>query len=462
MLIHNKFNVYFEDDSWTTSVVYNHFTNGSPTDDIFLDEADPGYNQFFGYTYNYAIGPFLEVFGWTKSNVYLFNSLLLGLLIFVWTRVVKEMDISENVMKVLPYYFLIFPPFVFAAHTGRPDLLCFLGISLGLLAYQHKSFFLAGLMVAMSVEIHLMGIIGAFYCMHHEYRRPALFASGQRLPNLGKLTAGLALGTGNYFLMHYQHFSFQEFFDLIKSKQNMVSPLNNYILSYFTDFDWAFHIPEFLMLGVLTFAFFHIPKANRNKYGLSLFLFLAVTTLLTRRENRNYFLFIAPALLLFYFEVASHFKKVNLLKAALVATSIMYCVPLAWHNKDFSYKDYTQLVENTIPEDSRKVVLGLPDMWFTSNDHEFVAINEYKDLNTINLDSFYLLSTDHYSERSWVYESTKSYILENYNCKCQNKSTSKKYPLEILRCIDDGRKMKSFEPPVYPGWKKVVMSSVRI
>jgi len=454
IVMHDHLSIYYEDDSWTTSVVYNYYVKGLHLDVVFLDNDGSSNYQYFGYLYANVLGFFLQLFGWVKSNVYLFNTLLLIPLFAVWKMIAKAMPLRSSYDKIFPYYFILFPPVLFASHTGRVDVFCFLLVSACVLSFLKRQYFLTGLLAVLSVEVHVMGLIGIFYCLNHEIRVPSFRRNKMWFNGLAML-GGLLLGCGVYLFLHHHAFSLNGLVNLIGSNRNMVSPLNNYVMTYFTDFDWYLHIPEFLLMLGSVVLYARLGSIDKKTYAVSLVFLLIVSTLLTRRENRNYFLYISPAILIFYFHVFSKRAKLHVLKVSLFCISIFYCLILKLEHYKYDFGERVSWIRTQIVDNDMKVV-GMPDIWFATYDKNYVAIHNQKKLSLEDTDDFYFVSTDYLSHRSRVYDDAKTYLLNNYNCECVDSISSTKYPLKFLKCQDDGVKNEPLVYKPYPGWKKVV------
>lgn len=456
-LLHQNLNIYYEDDSWTTSVVYNIFVNDIHKDTVFLDDSAVTQDQLFGILYSYISGSFLSLLGWTKSNVYLLSSIFIFLSSLVWHAIVRQLPVNHISQKYLSVLLPIFPPVFFAAHTGRPDGFTFLIMSIGILLFIKNYKLLAGIFLVLAMESHLIGVITGFYYIGYfvyEWER-SNFNKSLLTPTFMSTSAGALIGLLIYGVLHINTFSMDALVGLIRTKTDMVSPVNNYILSYFTDFDWYSHIPEFLLLGVSTVVYIKHKLYTHNRFLLILLITLLVSTFITRRENRNYFLFISPVVILFYLETFSQIKRPQLIINSLVAIGLFYFLIMYHKNQSFKFDNFVELIRTSTEEDLP--IVGMPDVWFAAYDRDFIPIHNERNFNNIYLDSFYLIETDYLKDRSRSYSLVQANIHKNY--KCQQIRTWHAFDnnnVQICKCKDDSKPNIPLVYKTYPGWQSVV------
>jgi len=465
--LHTCLNIYYEDDSWTLSNAWNLMIHGSDNDLIFLDQDGAFTGQLFGKLYFISIGTFLNLFGWTKSNAFLFNSGLVMVAAFVWHLILKKLAFSNKTAQLMPLFLPIFPPVFFAAHTGRTDTFTFLLMSIGVLLFVKKYYVPACLVAVLAIESHIMGVVTLFYYAAYFLSRQTdlklskPIASGIRVIKsnhrlLAECTIGLIIGFGIYMMLHFQTFDLSALTEIIKSKSNMVSPVNNYILAYFTDFDWIHHLPEFALLASTVFIYSKQKLYRQNKFLFFLLVLLVVSTLITRRENRNYFIYLAPCILMLFFYTFEKIKKTKVLVLALTGICVLYFSSIYYKNHEFKFDQFVSFVEESTSSKDIPVV-GMPDVWFAAYDKEYYPIHNERDFNKIQLEEFYLVETDYLSRRSRVYKDVKENIHGNYDCtKTAEWTTYNGNTAAVCYCKNDGIPNQDIIYKPYPGWRTVM------
>lgn len=465
--LHTCLNIYYEDDSWTLSNAWNLMVHGVDNDLIFLDQDGAFTGQLFGKLYFLSIGSFLNLFGWTKSNAFLFNSGLVMVAAYTWHLILKNLAFSNKTALLMPLFLPIFPPVFFAAHTGRTDVFTFLLMSIGVLLFVRKYYAPACLIAVLAIESHIMGVVTLFYYAAYFLSRQTdvnikqpissvigIIKTNSRL--LTECTLGMIIGVGIYMMLHFQTFDLVALSGIIKSKSNMVSPVNNYILAYFTDFDWIHHLPEFALLASTVFIYSKKKLYRQNKFLFFLLILLVVSTLITRRENRNYFIYLAPCILMLFFYTFEKIKKTKVLVVALMSICVLYFSSIYYKNHEFKFNEFVSFVEKNTSSKNIPVV-GMPDVWFAAYDKDYYPIHNERDFNKIELEEFYLVETDYLSRRSRVYTDVKDNIHANYDCnKTAEWTTYGGNTAAICHCKNDGIPNEDINYKPYPGWRTVM------
>jgi len=442
-------------------------THGMDNDLIFLDQNGKFTGQLFGKIYFICIGTFLNIFGWTKSNAFLFNSGLVMIAAYIWHLILTQLDFSKKTIQLLPLFIPIFPPVFFAAHTGRTDVFTFLVMSVGILLFIRKNYVAACMVAVLAIESHIMGVVTLFYYAAYFLSQQTeiritkpLESSSKFLQNNYKVLLdcfiGLVIGIGIYTALHYQTFDLSALAEIVRSKSNMVSPVNNYILAYFTDFDWIHHLPEFALLASTAFIYTKRKLFRKNKFIFFLIILLVISTLITRRENRNYFIYLVPCVLMFYFYTFEQINKLGILIGALGTICVLYFSSIYYKNHDFKFDEFVSFVENNTSSQNIPIV-GMPDVWFAAQDREYYPIHNERDFNKIDISEFYLVETDYLSRRSRVYQPVKENIYSNYTCtKIAEWKTYDGNAAAVCHCQDDGIPNEDIIYKPYPGWRTVM------
>jgi len=468
ILLHTHLNIYYEDDSWTISNAYTYIKKGLDHDLIFLDQDGGAITtQFFGKIFFTTIGHILDIIGWTKANVYLLNSIFILTSVYVWSHIMKLLPVSETIQKLVPLMMLIAPSMFFAAHTGRPDAFTFLLLSCGFFSLIRRQHILAGMIGVLAMETHLMGVVTFFYYLGYllyllddqvesvSSKNYIIVLKQEIFPIIVKMIIGSIFGAMIYAGLHWTEFDFSALNNLVVENKDLVSPINNYILSYFFDFDWSYHLPELALLIASIVLFLKHRIYKENRFMTIMLAVLVISTVITRRENRNYFIYVLPILLLYYSVIFETLRKERLLSAIMIVTSVFYFSCIYFNNKDYNFESLSSFIshktEQSIP------LVGMPDIWFVAKDSEYYPIHNQRDFNKITLDKFYLIETDYLSARSRVYTDVKENIYTNYNTEVIDSWISDgDHVANIVLCTKNkaDRIFINYKP--YPGWQTVV------
>ena len=456
--LHVNYNIFYGDDAWSISNVWNINHLGISEDLVFIDEGASGYDQYFGFTFSFVMGNLLHLLGWTKSNVFLVNSIFIWMTAFVWWRILKELPFSASIANLMFVFIPLFPPFFFAGHIGRPDAFVILIIASQLLCFIQKRYFLAAFLTGFAVETHVMGIVGLFFMLAYTiYQYKELILNTVHFKSLfWRFGGGGLTALGFYFLLHADHFSLAELTGIIQSKKDMSSPINNYILAYFTDFDWMAHVWELVLMISVSILYFKNGLHKKNRFLFILMLVLILSTILTRRENRNYLVYIFPAFMMMYFYT---FEQLNRLKSfSLILTAMLgvYFSVFYYHNRAYDFEKIIMDIEAVIEKD-KLPVMGMADFWFASKEQEFIPIHYYRDFNKLNLEEFYFIQSDYIGHRVVNYDFVKDFYFENYD----NELVTKILIMEgkevgIWKCVKKGNELPQISKVEIPPWDVVV------
>lgn len=457
-LLSVNYNIFYGDDAWTISNVWNITQLGIAQDLVFIEPDGEGYYQYFGISYSYVMGNMLDLLGWTKTNVFVVNSIFIWLAAFTWWRIIQHLPFSKSIANLMLVFIPLFPPFFFAAHVGRPDAFVVLIIAIQLLMFIRKRYFLAALLTGVTLETHVMGVVGLFFMLaYFIYEHKDLLLDGQHFKSIFfRFSIGGIAAIGFYISLHYDHFSFTELSAMVQNKKDMVSPVNNYILAYFIDFDWMSHVWEFALMITAGTLFIKKGLHKKNRFLTILLLVLIISTLITRRENRNYLVYIFPAFMLLYFYTFEQMGKLKTFTKGLTIMLGLYFATFYFLNNDYDFERMTMEVEATI-QDENVPVLGIADFWFAAKEKEFIPIHFYRDLGGLDMEEFYFIQSDFLGDRIRIYDDIKSYYLKNYDSELVNTIVVRDGDeLKIWKCSKNGREIPTMEAQHIPSWKEDV------
>ncbi len=414
--VHVNYNIYYVDDAWVLSNVWNISRLGVACDLVFIDAGTAGHVQYFGITYAMVVGQLLDWLGWTKSNAFLISSFFVWMTVGVWYFILRQLPFSKKVRQLTVLFMPLFPPFFFAAHCARPEAFVGFVLSLQLLLFIRKRYFWAALLTGFAFEAHIMGLVGLFFLLAYAiYHKEELIAKSGGfwrifLPfSLGGLTA-----LGYYFWLHGAHFSWVDLATLIGEKRDMGTPLNNYILSYFINYDWYSRIWEFVLFLVALGLYFRKGLSKRNRFLTILVIVVLVSTLITRRENRNYMVHIFPAFILLYFYTFEQLGQLRKFVGVLTLCMSLYYGLHFYYNSSYNFEKIIAEIREAIGDTTLPVV-GVPDFWFAAMEQPFVPIHRLKEANFQSLDQLFLIQSDYLEWRCREYDRTMKYYQSNYS-----------------------------------------------
>ncbi|MFT5166191.1 MAG: hypothetical protein ACI8P3_001422 [Saprospiraceae bacterium] len=454
IFVNVNYNIYYIDDAWVISNIWNTTKLGIAKDLVFIEPGDNGYVQYFGATYAFIMGNILNLLGWTKSNVFLVNSTFVWGTAIVWYHLVRQLPFSKNIANLTLAFLPIFPPFFFAAHCGRPEAFTTFIISLQLLLFIRKRYFLSAFLTGFAFEAHIMGAAGLFFLLAYSiYKKEDLLFNKQAFWKMFlHFTLGGMTAIGYYFAIHGSHFSLAELTMLITENRDMGTPLNNYILNYFMNYDWYSRIWEFALFLAGITIYFRKGIFKGNRFLTILVMVLLISTIITHRENKNYFVYIFPAFILLYFYTAEQLKMLKKFSLALTITMGLYYGLHFYFNSNYDFEKLVldtkkELKDNTLP------VVGVPDFWFAAMDKNFIPIHNRKELSLRSLDKFYLIQSDYLEWRCKEYDRTMSYYKKNYNATLVKElDTFKGEKIRIWQCKKPAQVLPKLAKQETLGW----------
>lgn len=405
-----NYNIYYIDDAWVISNVWNITQFNIAKDLVFIPAGESGHAQYFGITYAKVMGSCLELLGWTKGSIFFINSIFVWSTALVWYLILGDLPCSPIVRKLMLFFIPVFPPFFFAAHSGRPEAMVLFLLSLQYFFFIKKRYFLSFTLFGPIIESHIMGGVGGFFMLGHFWfqRKAILFDKKIFGQMLVSVLFGGAVSVAYYFSFHYAHFSMTELSELVHRKRDMGSPLNNYILNYFINYDWYSRFWEFALLLFSLGVFVQRKYFKQHPYLTIMLAVLIVSTLITRRENRNYFVYIFPIFLLMYFYVFERLGKLRIFVLGLVATLGLYYSGHYYFNGSYEFQRVIDEVQVSI-DDKQLPVIGVPDFWFAVKEQQFIPLHHRQQKALLTLDDFVFIEADYLAWRCKLYTKMKTY-----------------------------------------------------
>lgn len=456
-LLQDNYNIFYADDTWTISNAWNYVNLGVAKDLVFIEPDATGFAQYFGLTYSFIIGHLLNFVGWSKSGISLVNTSFVLLTATTWWYILKALPFSKSVRQMTVLFLPLMPPFFFAAHSGRADALAVLLVSVQFLAFINKRYFIAALLTGVAMETHIMGAVGGFYMLAYAiYNKKELLSNRKDMLKMaGLLAAGFAASGAYYMALHWDMFSLQELEAIVQGKRDMSTPVNNYILSYFVNFDWQRHLWELALLGVATTLYIKKGIFRQNRFLLIFLAVLIISTIITRRENRNYFVYIFPAFLLAYFFIFEQMGKLRPFAQVLTASLAIYFGAIYLTNRDYQFDELSHQIRTEL-KDEKMHVIGMADVWFSARDRDFFPIRWTRDINRLKLDKFYLVETDYLKSWDQEYPFVIDYLHKNFDCReLKEIDAYGNHPVKIWECRSFGNARPQFVRQAKSDWQTV-------
>ena len=402
------------DDAWFLSFAHNHIVKGVETDSTF--GSTPGGGGFggvvlFGKTYTYLYGSILNAVGWTKSHAHIISLICTVFSAVCWSCLLLKNGLSRRLSILFGLSLLLVEPYFGAANQARPDALSFLLVSAAALAFSFHRNLLAGLLSAVAIEIHPVGISAILFIA-------ALFLSEQdaatrtwraAVRTILWLSAGLLAGLIYYYLLHAQHLSLIA--TTIQQGNVGGNEVNHILVEYFFKTKYFRHIPELVAI-VAAAAMFLLKRHYRDtRLVPALFVVCILFTLIIRRPNFMYTIYVYPAFLLLILWLS---EKYNLLRVAAVLL-LLYLIPqyglVYVKNRNWSMDRYIASIQKAVPEGTAPV-LGRPNDWFAFLDRPFYTTDYRGNLEGILAQEIVLIEDDLY--RGGHYPELKKLIEKSY------------------------------------------------
>lgn len=414
--LHGIYSPVNVDDAWSLSFAYNFLFKHIGYDLTFGSISGGCGVQYFGKTYAYIYGLILNCFGWTKSNALFISTSLILVAVLVWYFIVHQLTRNKKVAVWFCILMLIIEPFFRAANEARPDALTFLLVSAAFLAFLSRKTFWAGLIAMVAIEVHPLGIISLGYILaaqiYHliKYGARARAHDKTTLKKMLFFLGGLGVGIVYYVGLHFAALSTITHEVMASNSGHRI--INNFIIEYFLFNDFGRHMPE-LLLSIIVVVFFVRRKFYReDPYCLILLIILPCITLLIKRPNFRYIVYLYPVFLLLILQT---FQRLGRLRLAIILFIILLIPPytvIFYNNHGYQLNKYLNKLVAAVPKDSLPIVGGSND-WFVFKERVFYAHNYNGRFHCLQLKGFYLIENQKY--RSGEYPCLMKAVKELYS-----------------------------------------------
>lgn len=380
------------DNVWGLAWVYTYINKGVIYNPVF----DRGLNSpdVFGILRCYLYGGFLNIFGWTKGNSFLLSTIIFGMSVFVWSRILKKMDFSKKVRLSFAAIMVVIEPFFSMAHLARPDSLIFFLMSISFLLFINGNYLLSGFLGLMAFETHPMGLTVFFYSLAYVLGNREKFSDKKYLiKSLVFFMSGILFGCLYYYLLH--GFPLDILIGKVQEGKNMgkdgAESIKNYLFEFYFKTDYKRHVPELLIF--LLFMGINIKKKiyKENLFVLLLPIFIFLSSLIFRLANHSYGFYFYPGYILLIVYTASVLKWEKYVLIFFLCLLIPQYAFVGMKNRHFDFDSYVKFLDETVIQKD-VVIYGHYDDWFAFYNREFYS---FKNENiTFSEDNFYYIKDE--------------------------------------------------------------------
>ncbi|MEM1321334.1 MAG: hypothetical protein AAGG75_13850 [Bacteroidota bacterium] len=402
-LLHTKYIIFDGDDPWSLSQAYNNIQLGLNKNTLFTTGNSIDDTLIFHKTYHYFEGFLLNIIGWTKGNAHLISTAFILLCSILWFKILRHLRFSFDLSLVLAFSMMLFPAFFGAANITRPDAMAFFFATSTFLLFLKDRYILAGIALLVGFEIHVMGVMGAFYILAYViYNRRAYLRDYSGFFRMaGLFSLGTLIGLGYYMVLHQDVLSMEKFSATLMSRRSMGFEFKNYILTYFVQPLWYQHVWEFLLIVLSLVFYFKNRLYKQDSFVWILLLVLFLSTFVTGRPNRNYILYIYPAFLLLMFYTVEKMKWLRPFSMALAGIFILHYGTIYYQHHDYDFQELISETRESISDKPELPIVGMPDNWYAAMDRELHLIyNSLDNIPELGLQELYLIRNDYIHSES--------------------------------------------------------------
>jgi len=366
---HNKYRTMYIDNAWTLSWAWNYWTSGEVYDTVFgLTEGTGGGSALFSRTYVFIYGAVATIFGWSRPVAYGLSTVLLIGSAALWTRILKNRGYDRSTVLWFVLLMLFLETYYGMAHKARVDSLAFFLLSLSFCLFDMRRYLWSGLFLAIAVETHPFAAVGIFWIIAHIMAFPPDISGNTAywVKKMALFAAGGIIGIIYYLGLHYPYLG-----DLLYVENYYKG---NALWSYYFKYAYSWrHWPE-LALILISLAVQAISgRWNTNRFSILLLFSSVVGSILLRRSNYHYVVFLYPGAILLILDAFRNKKmRVSLLAAILLVQGSQY-VWLFWSQRDFSWNDYLADVNTLVGKGNNDFIYGPSSSWFALKDRDFHA-----------------------------------------------------------------------------------------
>lgn len=396
------------DDPASLFLAYNYVVNGNALDTVFVGpDNDPVGVIFFRKTYALLYGHILSGLGWTYAKAQMISAAFVFLAGVFWFLAMKKMGYG-NTFRIVFLALFFYLEFSFMAATSlRQEAMELFFQSFGLYLFLSRRYFLAGMVYAIAIESHPMGLLHLAYPLAWTMTHTSESDNSRR--TLFIMSGGLVAGVCYYFWLHPVSIpDLTRFLSANTGRTEKESILHLGALgNYFFLSKYYRHLPELALLMFSLYILFVRKIYKEQMFLLLTFAFLLVISFL--RDNSFYTILIYPVFIFIILTAFTAMRRENLLlflTILLMAPQYFYVYHL---NAGWDRNSYFSNVKQLAPENDLPLV-GNAMTWFALMERSNFksALYPKESFAKQELPEFYLL------EDRFLHENTKYSYLLNY------------------------------------------------
>lgn len=395
VFLHEKVSLQDVDTAWVMSFADNYVNGGIETDTVFRN-ASSEHLLRFGKIQFFVYGHVLNMIGWTRGNAILISTFFSFMSMFVWFFIIREFGENFQTAAAFSVFMLTLFPLFHSAHMARPEALVLFMISVSLLLFLKKRFFLSGLTALLAAEIHPMGLLSFFYAGGVILHSLPFYMKSRKeaMKHLSFFTAGTISGLAIFFTIHPEMFSVE----MIQSVFNDSKLIDGRRRSYFSYLNMHFshHSKE---LGILIFPLlFYLSQKMWRKNALPGILFVSVmiSVFIFRRPNHNYPTYVYPAVI---FISIYALKELSVLKSAVMGILILFMFDVHELHKTYPRHHTQEILEEAASRvpDNELPVIALSDYYFVFRDRNYYPVQYRGSWKEENIEECYYIDIKGYN-----------------------------------------------------------------
>jgi hypothetical protein len=301
-----------------------------------------------------------------------------------WMALLRKLDFPFKFSLFFASSLMLIEPFMSAANQTRPDALCFLMVSSGLLCFVYCKYVLAGFLVVVAFEIHPVGASAIALMASVLLAKPDVCAQIKRdlFPMMLWFLLGISIGVLYYLLLHRENITLT--LTLMRQlNHNWIDvKVNNFLYVYFFETRYLRHVPECVVIVVCTLYFIAKGYYKENRLILTMVIMSFLFSLTIGRPNPFYMIYVYPSFLLLVLWVFHRHGRLNFAVCLLLLYLLPQYAVVYKQNRDWNLQEYLTQVRSICPEDD-SMVIGTGKNWYAFPDRPFAALRYTTDLTEV-------------------------------------------------------------------------------
>ena len=378
------YGIHGVDDAWTLSFDYYYLRDGYEFGKV---GGGNGAVAYFGKTHAFIYGLWGELWGWGRLPMRTLSTLLVIMGALLWGTIAWHFTRNKNFCIAVVILCLLLDAFVSGAVKTRPDALVYMLSALAILLACKRRWFLAGLVISIAIETHLVAIIGFAIVISVWFSEQSRFDGLYIKKYLPRLIAGGMLGIAYYLSLHFEHL--REVIPFIQNHADGTSFGRSFLYRHFFEARYDRYLPN-LFIFIFAYGLFYW-KCNKDSQ-LWRFLHYAtfgiiIADLISGRGNLLYAIHAYP---IFVIVLLVAWQRLHKPKSWLIAGFFCLMLPqyayvyVKYH--DFYFPTYISLIEQHAQPNT--IHIGHFAHWFAFNRKQtdsFYAIEYFSRMNHIGL-----------------------------------------------------------------------------